>query len=221
MISSDFSRIAHLPGSHADVDDLVLNDDEAAAFLAQETLVFEKLDGLNVMITSAGAGRLQASLKSDWRGVGGGRVETAIAIWLAQRESTLARALPGASCLYGEWLWHTVSVPYTHLDDVFVAFSLRDHRGRLVSHDRMANQLEGSGVAVAQPLCRRRLRHPSAVSRLARRGRFTSGTPEGVILDVDGGDEQRRFAKWVNASYVHPHKGALSGEHNQRRQTRS
>jgi hypothetical protein len=158
VISSDFSRIAHLPGSHADVDDLVLNDDEAAAFLAQETLVFEKLDGLNVMITSAGAGRLQALLKSDWRGVGGGRVETAIA--LAQRESSLARALPGASCLYGEWLWHTVSVPYTHLDDVFVAFSLRDHRGRLVSHDRMANQLEGSGVAVAQPLCRRRLRHP-------------------------------------------------------------
>ena len=80
MISSDFPRIAHLPGSHVDIDDLVLSAEGADAFLAQETLVFEKLDGLNVMITSAGPGRLQASVKGDWRGVDGGRVEQAIGI---------------------------------------------------------------------------------------------------------------------------------------------
>jgi hypothetical protein len=217
VITSDFPRIPHLPGSHVDVDDLVFDDDDAKAFLSRPAVVFEKLDGLNVMITSAGRGRLTASLKGEWRGADGGAVERAIAIWLRQREHRLAPVLRGASCLYGEWLWHTVSVSYDALDDVFVAFSMRGPRGQLLPYAALRDSLEGSGVAVAKPLCHRRLRDVASVRALAQRSRHRRGEGEGVILDLDGGDEQRRFAKWVNASYAHPQKGQLNGQKNRRR----
>ena len=217
MVYSTFPRIPHLAGSHADDDDLVLSVAETKAFLAQPLWAFEKRDGLNVMLARNGRGRVAASLKPDWQGVADGAVERAIGIWVAQREESLWQALKDGTAVYGEWLWHTVSISYTALDDLFVVMGVRNPKGRLLAYLEGAAWSAAHGLTSVHPLRGAAKAVPmtsTSVRRLVGRSQFGATAMEGIILDNDDADDTLRFAKWVDARYVHPTKGVLSGARN-------
>ncbi len=209
---STYPRVPHLPGSNADESDLIHDDATARAFLREPVVVREKIDGLNVMLSSAGRGRVSASLKPEWHDVMGGRVERAIAIWLMQREHNVASVLSRGGCFYGEWLWHTVSMRYDTLPAVFVSYAALDRRGRFVDEDTLEDMCVRANIVRSGPIFTGVIGSMSALLRLAaRRSRFRRGGMEGLIFERPSLVGEARYAKWVAADYQHPKKGVLRG----------
>lgn len=123
-----FPRTPHLawlaPGRPR--DDKVLSPVERDAFLANEIVVEEKVDGANVgFVVDGGEVRVLhrgapidlAHAHPQFKRLGG---------WLAPRRQALARALRDDLVLYGEWCYARHSVRYTRLPDWFLVFDVLD-----------------------------------------------------------------------------------------------
>lgn len=198
----EFPRIEHLPHSHAAADDLVLSHNEAAQFLSRPVLVFEKMDGINVAVGFHRSRGVVVQLKTMWRGVLNGAVESALCLYMMQREAALERLLGGGRVLYGEWLGHTLSVPYPQLDDFFHVFALRDAHGVLLPRGRLERAMQTVPLRLAQPTAQAVCGNLAGVRRHVRRSRWGHHRMEGVILESPSA-RGLRYAKWVEPSYEH------------------
>lgn len=214
MIYSSFPRVPHLPGSSNAPEDLLLDDEGARPFLEERVTVYEKLDGINVALRRTGRTRIEAGLKPEWTGVLGGRVARAIDIWQRQRERSLQAALGAREVLYGEWLWHRVSVSYPSLPTLFVGFSWRGDDGELLGTRECRRRMIAAGLDPILPLFEGRLGSVAKLRSFVGRSRCGAERMEGVIVERGAG-RYPRFAKWVEPDYAHPTAGRLSGARNQ------
>lgn len=206
-----FPRMPHFPGSTASADDVHLDDVDAAALLASEVIVTEKLDGLRVELARGRGGKIEARLKRPWRGTVD--VERALAIYVAQREAQLAPLLQRGGAVYGEWLLHRMRIAYDRLPDLFVAFALRDGHGRFLPNDEALPALAVAGLTAARPLLRGRPGSLAALRRLLGRSGCGSARMEGLVVAVCGAGPER-CGKWVERGYVPLTPTALTGAHN-------
>jgi hypothetical protein len=212
-MSSRFPRIPHLPGSHTDVNDLLLNDREAGSLLQGTVLVTEKLDGLNVMIRRGPGHTLRTSLKAEWRPAWR-VVGPALSIFVQQRHTALW-ALTRQGAVFGEWLLHTVSVPYRTLPDVFVVLAIEEPAGRLLPPGRMAARCAEVGLWTPPPLFEGVLvGGVLGVRRLVGRSAWGPRRMEGVMVQPTSQKLWRLPAKWVEHGYAHPRPGVLPGNRN-------
>jgi hypothetical protein len=209
---SGFPRIGHLPGSHASVEDVLLNEEESRPFLREKVLVFEKLDGINVALRRTGPTRIGVGLKVEWSRGAGRHVARAIDVWVRQREERLLSAIGRREVLYGEWMWHTVTVDYDRLPALFLGFSWRDAEGRILPFSRARKKIEAAGVVPAAPRFEGVLGDVSTLRRLVGGSDYGDARMEGVIVERARG--WPRWAKWVEHDYAHPTPGHLSGARN-------
>src|SRR4051812_27819771 len=110
MMRSTIPRIAHLPGSNAGADDIVLTQEQARPFLTRRCRVVEKSDGISVTFRRSPLGDLEAGLKIDWKRALGGAVERAANLWARIHEDVLAPLVDGGDEIFGEWLWHRLTI---------------------------------------------------------------------------------------------------------------
>ncbi|MEW5848320.1 MAG: RNA ligase family protein [Myxococcota bacterium] len=205
-----FPRIPHLPGSHAAADDLILDDEGVAHLFTSDLRVVEKLDGINVAVALLNK-RVVIDVKPQWRKVLGGDVGRALGIYLRQREEGLRRLLEKGGVLYGEWLWHTVSMRHHGLPDTFVGFALRDGRGRMLPIDEARGRIEDAGFTASLMFWSGKLTSVRQVKELVRRRARQAGRDvEGVILE-EATPRNVRYAKWVEPAYQHMRPGTLRG----------
>lgn len=226
MRYSAFPRMGHLPGSSHTPEDVLLSLEEAAEFLRVRTHVIEKLDGINVSLRRTGAHRVEVGLKIEWTRALGGRVKSAVDIWVRQHESQLTTLLAPGDTLYGEWLWHEVAVPYDRLPALLVGFGLYrgdagggtakgplGGRGRFIPFDEMAAAVRAVGLEPARSIFRGKLKTLDRVKKLVSRSNCGPHRMEGVIAErLDDG--WPRWCKWVEADYAHPVPGRISGRKN-------
>jgi hypothetical protein len=133
-----FPRTPHLSvDPEADIrDDKVLLPAEAQAFLSEEVIVEEKIDGENLGVSVVN-GRLTAQSRGSYVELGG-KSFRGLESWLRPRASRIATALGFDLILFGEWTAAKHSVFYDELPDWLLLFDVYDRRseGFLSPDDR-------------------------------------------------------------------------------------
>ena len=129
-MADTFHKFPHTPhllwlGHGTPRDDKVLPPAEVAAFLADEVLVEEKIDGANLGVSLDPSGQLRAQSRGNYLAQGQSHAQwNLLWPWLAQRKASLENGLKGGLILFGEWCYAKHSVPYDALPDWFLAFDI-------------------------------------------------------------------------------------------------
>jgi ATP-dependent RNA circularization protein (DNA/RNA ligase family) len=128
---SGFVRFPHTPhlallGSVDVRGDKVLSEEAAEAFLDEEIIVEEKVDGENLGLSLVD-GQIVAQSRGSYVELGGA-VFRGLAAWLHPRVSRIAGELGDDLILFGEWCAVRHSVPYDALPDWLLVFDVYDRR---------------------------------------------------------------------------------------------
>lgn len=209
-----FDRVLHFRGSNATPDDVVMSAEAEAEVLRAEVVVCEKLDGINVSIGRVAKERLAFALRDPWTGSLGGTIERAVDIWIRQRYVELMALLAPGEVLYGEWLWHRISIAYRALPDSLIGFALRRRDGRFEPFDRFVGRTRAVGLTIQVPLWRGRLQSGARLRRLCGPSQFAAAPVEGLVVERTRPGKALRFSKWVQPGYRKVHAGEISGEKN-------
>lgn len=127
-----FFRFPHTPhlawlGEGQPRDDKLLSPDEAAALLAGEVVIEEKVDGANIGFSTAADGTLRVQSRGSYLDRDHCHPQfRPLWTWLGAREAELAAALGRDRILFGEWCYAVHSVVYDRLPDWFLGFDVYD-----------------------------------------------------------------------------------------------
>ena len=148
-----FHRFPHTPhlawlGGGTPRADKVLSSDEAAAFLSQQIVVEEKIDGANLGLSTNEDGELLVQNRGSWLSPDSAHPQfRSLWTWLAPRREALVDALWPNLMLFGEWCAIVHSVSYNALPDWFLGFDLFDRSvGRFWSTRRSDELLNPLGI---------------------------------------------------------------------------
>lgn len=209
-----YDRMPHFLGSNASEDDLVLTEEQQCQLFRCKVWVQEKLDGLAVAVTRLSGDRLRWQLRPLWQGVLAGELELALDIYFQQRRCALLRLLEPNMILYGEWLWHQLSVHYNALSDLFVGYAMRRPDGVLLSLSQTHRMCRGVGLSCNEPLWSGYLRDLDHLRSFVGCSGLGEHKMEGLIVSRVRRGEWPNDAKWVESDYRRISDFALSGQKN-------
>lgn len=216
---STFFRFPHTPhlawlGPGTPRDDKVLAADEAAALLADEVMVEEKLDGANLGVSLADNGTLRLQNRGQYLHPPFAGQFQRLGGWIAAHEHALRRELSPGLVMFGEWCAARHSVAYDRLPDWWVVFDVYEHsQQRFLSTVRRNALAARMGLAVVRKVLRGRKTLTELTSRLsAEPSRYRAGPIEGFVIRKENSD-------WLIArgKLVHPEFVQGIGEHWRRR----
>lgn len=203
-----FFRFPHTPhlawlGPGQPRDDKVLSPIEARAFLTDDVVVEEKVDGANLGFSVDAHGVLQAQNRGSYIDLDAPQGQwKPLKRWLATRQFALAEALTPSLMLFGEWCYATHSVRYTRLPDWFLAFDVYDRAvGAFWSVDRRDALARSLDIVVVPELQRGPL-DVEGLKALLGGSRISEGQAEGVYVRREQGGQLVARAKLVRAEFV-------------------
>lgn len=146
-----FHKFPHTPhllwlGDGSPREDKLMPNGEAEAFLRQEVVVEEKVDGANLGLSVGADGRIRAQSRGNYLAPGHSHAQwKPLWPWLACREERLVDALGQELMLFGEWCHALHTIAYEALPDWFLVFDVFEPaRCAFWSSDRrnaLANEL--------------------------------------------------------------------------------
>lgn len=206
-MSVDFFKFPSTPHlatlSGVDVrDDKVLSERERYAFLSQQIVVEEKVDGANLGISFDSDANIRAQNRGaylerpasgQWKKLDG---------WLARRTDVLFGCLADRYILFGEWCFAHHTVFYTRLPDWFLAFDVYDRdAARFLASARRDELLQKMSVAKVPRLgCGRY--SLSELRNLLSQSKLTDGPAEGLYLRLEQDDWLEQRTKLVRPQFV-------------------
>lgn len=206
---SDFFRFPHTPhlawlGEGSPRDDKVLSPIEVAAFLADDVVVEEKLDGANVGLSLTPDGSLRAQNRGQYLTDPHAGQFARLPAWLAQHDEALHSALTPNLILFGEWCAARHSLDYTALPDWFILFDVYDRdAGRFWSSSRR-NALASRAGLVNVPQVLHGKTTVAALRQLVATNpsRYRQGSLEGVVIRRESPDWCESRAKLVRPDFT-------------------
>lgn len=216
---SAFFRFPHTPhlawfGRGTPRDDKVLAADEAAALLAGEVVVEEKLDGANIGISLAEDGMLRFQNRGQYLHPPFAAQFQRLGGWIAAHEEALRRDLSPGFILFGEWCAARHSVAYDRLPDWLIVFDVVDRTEEcFMSTARRDALAERLGLAVVRAVSRGRTTLADLTKRLsAEPSGYRAGPIEGFVI-------RKETSEWLlaRAKLVHPEFVQGIDEHWRRR----
>ncbi len=196
-------HLATLPG--ADLrSDKVLTETERDAFLKNELLVEEKVDGANLGISFDSEGNLRVQNRGEYLRLPGsdsGQWKK-LGDWLVNRIDTLFESLTDRYILFGEWCYAQHLIYYERLPDWFLGYDIYDKlSGRFLSSHRR-NQICGKIRITRVPvIARGRFLLPDLV-KLLTRSQLTDHPAEGLYLRYDQDKWLEQRAKLVRPEFI-------------------
>ena len=195
-------------------DDKVLATDEAAALLAGEVAVEEKLDGANLGVSLAEDGALRFQNRGQYLHPPFTGQFQRLGGWLTAHEHTLRSHLPPGLIAFGEWCAARHSVAYDRLPDWWVVFDVYDlAEQRFFSAARRDALAARLNLEVVREVSRGRTTLADLTGRLrVERSGYRAGTIEGFVI-------RKETSNWLlaRAKLVHPDFVQSIGEHWRRR----
>lgn len=194
-----FFRFPHTPhivwlGEGTPRDDKVLSLTEAAALLAGNVVIEEKLDGANLGLSLASDGSLRAQSRGQYLDEPLAGQFGRLPAWLAQHGTSLSAILTMDLMLFGEWCAARHSLDYPALPDWFLLFDVYDRAaGRFWSTPRR-NALASQAGLLAVP----QVHHGKTTVPILKQfvattpSRYRPGALEGVVI-------RRESAEWCEA----------------------
>lgn len=212
---SDFFRFPHTPhlawlGAGTPRDDKVLSLLEAEAFLANEVVVEEKLDGANMGISFNSEGDVRVQNRGQYLQLPMRGQFEKLHSWLKPREDLLFDALGEDLILFGEWCAARHSIDYERLPDWFVVFDIYDKQKQrfwnTIRRNSLATQLD---FPIVPKLLHGQIPLKSLKELVhTQPSAFRTGPLEGVVA-------RRESAEWLEsrAKLVRPDFVQAIGEH--------
>lgn len=201
-----FPHTAHLAwlGSGTPRDDKVLSASEAAALLAGEVVVEEKLDGANVGISLAEDGALRLQNRGQYLHPPFVGQFQRLSGWIAAHEEALLRELSPDLILFGEWCAARHSVAYDRLPDWLIVFDVYD---RIEEHFFSTARRDDFARRVGLPVVRTVSRGLTTLADLTRRlsaepSVYRAGPVEGFVIRKETSDWLLARAKLVHPEFV-------------------
>jgi len=206
---SVFFRFPHTPhlawlGPGTPRDDKVLAAREAAALLAGEVVVEEKVDGANLGISLAEDGALRFQNRGQYLHPPFAGQFQRLSGWIAAHEETLRRDLSPGLIVFGEWCAARHSVAYDRLPDWLLVFDVYDRSEQnFFSTARRNGLAQRLGFAVVRTVSRGRTTLADLTRRLsAEPSRYRAGPIEGFVIRRETSDWLLDRAKLVHPEFV-------------------
>lgn len=208
-MNDPFFRFPHTPhlawlGPGTPRDDKVLAANEAAALLAGEVAVEEKLDGANLGVSLAEDGTLRFQNRGQYLHPPFAGQFQRLASWFASHEQAIRGHLRPGLIVFGEWCAARHSVAYDRLPDWWVVFDLYDlSQQRFSSTARRDALAARMGFAVVREVLRGRTTLAELISRLnAEPSRYHAGPIEGFVIRKETSDWLLARAKLIHPEFV-------------------
>jgi len=194
-----FFRFPHTPhiawlGDGTPRDDKVLSITEAAALLAGNVVVEEKLDGANLGLSLAPDGSLRAQNRGQYLDEPHAGQFGRLPAWLAQHGTPLSAVMTLDLILFGEWCAARHSLDYVALPDWFLLFDVYDRAaGRFWSTLRRNALASQAGLLTVPQVLHGKTTVPALKQLVATtNSRYRDGALEGVVI-------RRESPEWCEA----------------------
>lgn len=206
---SDFFRFPHTPhlawlGPGEPRDDKVLSAVEAAALLAGEVVVEEKLDGANLGLSLGPDGRLRAQNRGHYLVEPYSGQFARLAYWFALHAESITSELNGDLILFGEWCAARHSLAYESLPDWLLVFDVYDLHNRYFWTSARRNQLvHRMGLSDVPRVAQGR--HSLAQLKQLLAGQpshYRQGPMEGLVIRRESMERCESRAKLVRADFT-------------------
>ena len=205
----DFFRFPHTPhlawlDAGEPRDDKVLSPVEAAALLACDVVVEEKLDGANLGLSISDSGRLRAQNRGQYLADPFSGQFARLAQWLTLHADPLASALSENLILFGEWCAARHSLSYDRLPDWFLLFDVYDRGQKSFWSTARRNALaQRTGLNHVQQLASGRVSLAELKEMLtSRSSHYRNGQMEGLIVRRETAEVCESRAKLVRADFT-------------------
>lgn len=206
---TDFFRFPHTPhiawlGQGAPRDDKVLTPAEAAALLAGEVVVEEKVDGANLGFSLAPDGTLRAQNRGQYLSEPHAGQFARLPAWLAQHDQALCAVLTSDIILFGEWCAARHSLDYPALPDWFLLFDVYSRKAKKFFSSTRRNALAvRAGLTSVHQVLHGHITL-DALTRLVSTtsSRYRSGPLEGVVIRCESVDWCEARVKLVRAQFT-------------------
>jgi atypical dual specificity phosphatase len=183
-----------------------------AATLQDTILITEKIDGANLGFSISNTGTLIVQNRSHTINSATHEQFKKLDTWIEKHREGIYKILthenqyfPGRWILYGEWMYATHSIPYSHLPDLFLAFDLYDRQtGRFLDRGGIERRLEGTGVGIVPVMeVRQDVPDEKELREMVQRPSvFYDGRVEGVYVKVERAGEVRWRGKVVRSDFL-------------------
>jgi predicted kinase len=204
-----FPRTSHIMNLGAATrDDKVLGPTDIAALVGprHRIVVEEKLDGANMGISiSKTENKIVVQNRSHFISSKYHAQFAPLDHWLNQHSAELWTMLtPGRHILYGEWLYATHSVKYTHLPGWFVAYDLYDRVTQsFISREALAELLAATTIPHVPLVYAGSVEGVEQLKALVDGpSAFNHARREGVVVRVCVGDRLVSRAKLVRPDFI-------------------
>ena len=206
---TNFFRFPHTPhlawlGEGAPRDDKVLSPSEAAALLAGDVVVEEKLDGANLGLSLAPDGSLRAQNRGQYLTEPHAGQFARLAAWLAQHDAPLNTVMTPDLMLFGEWCAARHSLDYAALPDWFLLFDVHDRAaGRFWSTQRRNAIASQAGLLTVPQVQHGKTTVPTLKQLVATTpSLYRHGALEGVVIRRESPDWCEARAKLVRPDFT-------------------
>lgn len=189
-------HLATLPGVEIR-DNKVLTVQERRAFLTQDLIIEEKVDGANLGISFDSSGNMLAQNRGSYLELPSSGQWRTLQDWLRLRTNVLFDTLNDQFILFGEWCYARHSVFYSRLPDWFLAFDIYDRQSsRFLSVPHRDTLCRTIGVAQVPVIARGRF-ELEELANLIGKSALTDQPAEGIYVRLDSGKWLVQRAKLV------------------------
>lgn len=184
-------------------DDKVMTETERGAFLEQELVVEEKIDGANLGISFDSSGEIRLQNRGGYLEPPFAGQWLQLSQWLNPRVELLFDRLSDRYILFGEWCYALHSVFYDQLPDWFIGFDILDKETMkflsVKERDALFNNLD----IVRPPFINRGMFSIQDLTRMLGISRFSKDNPmEGLYCRSRNGKWLADRAKIVRPEFV-------------------
>ena len=183
-------------------DDKVFTEKERAAFLSNELIVEEKVDGANLGISFDMDGDLLIQnrgefliepLTGQWK---------KLSDWLKYKIETMFDALSDKLILYGEWCYAKHTIPYDNLPDWFLGFDVFEKSSNIFWSVFKRDGLLGDIGVQPVPFIKKGKFTMFELEKLLTKSRLSTAHAEGLYLRSEVGDRLVARAKLVGPAHI-------------------
>ncbi|KAF5351303.1 hypothetical protein D9758_008052 [Tetrapyrgos nigripes] len=203
-----FPRTPHLIDlGAATSDDIVL----PVPITPDQVVITEKVDGANLAFSlSSDRSQIIVQNRSHYVNSASHEQFKKLNHWIDLHREDLYKVLDRDTffaeryILFGEWLFATHSIPYTHLPDRFMAFDLYDRTtDTFVSRKTLEGLLGMTSIALVPVLFEGAMPSSDELKRMVQtRSRFYDGRVEGVYMKTERNGVVHSRGKVVRADFI-------------------
>lgn len=211
LIILKFPRTPHLFDLGAATTDDIHADFSSFADVGGNVVITEKVDGANMGFSlSSDRSRILVQNRSHYINPSTHEQFKKLGHWVERHEEELKSILDRDPyfaerfIVYGEWMYATHSIPYTHLPDLFLAYDFFDRKTQtFLSTEGLHNLLQSTTIPSVPVLHEGKM--PADADLLAMiqgKSAFYDGRVEGVYVKVEAKSSVQLRGKVVRSDFI-------------------